>query len=44
MSRKIINTEGPGLVAASARKVGIIAILGALVVLGIFYVLAKSWH
>jgi hypothetical protein len=42
MSRKIINTEGPGMVAASARKVGIFAIVAALVVLGIFAVLARS--
>ena len=42
MSRKIINTEGPGLVASSARKFGIVAVLVALVVLIIFRVLANA--
>ncbi len=44
MSRKIINTEGPGFVAASARKWGLLAILTAIVVLGIFYILAHTGH
>jgi hypothetical protein len=42
MSRKIINTEGPGMVAASARKGGVIAIVAFLVVMAIFWVLAHA--
>lgn len=44
MSRKIINTEGPGMVAATARKGGLIVIVIALVVIGIFEVIARSAH
>jgi hypothetical protein len=42
MSRKIINTEGPGFVASSARKFGAAAIVAAIVVLIIFRVLANA--
>jgi hypothetical protein len=42
MSRKIINTEGPGLVASTARNLGIAAVVVALVVLVIFRVLASA--
>jgi hypothetical protein len=44
MSRKIIETEGPGLVASSARKYGLAVIGIALVVLVLFLVLSKDGH
>jgi hypothetical protein len=44
MSRKIIETEGPGFVASSARKYGLAVIGVALLVLVLFFVLSKDVH